>query len=182
MATIIPEILLIFVLTTDSFVVSFAYGMRKVKMPFKIVAGMNIIMSGLLGISLLTGSFLSDFLPKDVTTCLGAILLIGIGLYRILSFFFQKEENKEIYQELTAAEGFTLAFLLSLDSLAVGVGAGLVQSGQLFLAAGTFICGILMMELGWRLGCVFRNTTQKDLSWVSGVCLLLLAMSFLWKR
>ena len=73
MATIIKEILLIFVLTTDSFVVSFAYGMRKVKMPFKIVAGMNIIMSGLLGISLLTGSFLSDFLPKDVTTCLGAI-------------------------------------------------------------------------------------------------------------
>lgn len=117
-----------------------------------------------------------------MTTCLGAILLIGIGLYRILSFFFQKEENKEIYQELTAAEGFTLAFLLSLDSLAVGVGTGLVQSGQLFLAAGTFICGILMMELGWRLGCVFRNTTQKDLSWVSGVCLLLLAMSFLWKR
>ena len=104
MATIIKEILLIFVLTTDSFVVSFAYGMRKVKMPFKIVAGMNIIMSGLLGISLLTGSFLSDFLPKDVTTCLGAILLIGIGLYRILSFFFQKEENKEIYQELTAAQ------------------------------------------------------------------------------
>ena len=41
MATIIKEILLIFVLTTDSFVVSFAYGMRKVKMPFKIVAGMN---------------------------------------------------------------------------------------------------------------------------------------------
>lgn len=91
MATIIKEILLIFVLTTDSFVVSFAYGMRKVKMPFKIVAGMNIIMSGLLGISLLTGSFLSDFLPKDVTTCLGAILLIGIGLYRILSFFYEKE-------------------------------------------------------------------------------------------
>ena len=42
MATIIKEILLIFVLTTDSFVVSFAYGMRKVKMPFKIVAGMNV--------------------------------------------------------------------------------------------------------------------------------------------
>ncbi len=182
MATIIKEILLIFVLTTDSFVVSFAYGMRKVKMPFKIVTGMNVIMSGLLGISLLTGSFLSGFLPKDVTACLGAILLIGIGLYRILSFFFQKEENQEIYKELTAAEGFTLAFLLSFDSLAVGVGTGLVQSGQLFLAAGTFIGGILMMELGWKLGCIFRNTTQRDLSWISGVCLLLLAMGFLWKR
>ena len=177
MAIIIKEILLIFVLTTDSFVVSFAYGMRKVKMPFKIVAGMNVIMSGLLGLS-----FLSGFLSEDVTMYLGAILLISIGLYRILSFFFQKEEKQEIYKELTASEGFTLAFLLSLDSLAVGVGTGLVQSGQFFLAAGTFICGIAMMELGWKLGCVFRNTTQKDLSWVRGVCLLLLAMSFLWKR
>lgn len=137
MATIIKEILLIFVLTTDSFVVSFAYGMRKVKMPFKIVAGMNIIMSGLLGISLLTGSFLSDFLPKDVTTCLGAILLIGIGLYRILSFFFQKEENKEIYQELTAAEGFTLLFTF-FDSLAVGVGTGLSTVRAAFLSCGNF--------------------------------------------
>lgn len=182
MAIIIKEILLIFVLTTDSFVVSFAYGMRKVKMPFKIVAGMNVIMSGLLGLSLLTGGFLSGFLSEDVTMYLGAILLISIGLYRILSFFFQKEEKQEIYKELTASEGFTLAFLLSLDSLAVGVGTGLLQSGQFFLAAGTFICGIAMMELGWKLGCIFRNTTQKDLSWVSGVCLLLLAMSFLWKR
>ena len=93
MAIIIKEILLIFVLTTDSFVVSFAYGMRKVKMPFKIVAGMNVIMSGLLGLSLLTGGFLSGFLSEDVTMYLGAILLISIGLYRILSFFFQKEEK-----------------------------------------------------------------------------------------
>ena len=95
MAIIIKEILLIFVLTTDSFVVSFAYGMRKVKMPFKIVAGMNVIMSGLLGLSLLTGGFLSGFLSEDVTMYLGAILLISIGLYRILSFFFQKEEKQE---------------------------------------------------------------------------------------
>lgn len=182
MIVIIKAVLLIFILTTDSMVVSFTYGMRKIKMPFKIVAGMNMIMSGLLGISLLMGSFLSDLLPKDITVCLGAILLIGIGLYRILSFFFQKEEHQELYKELTAAEGFTLAFLLSLDSLAVGVGTGLMQSGQLFLAVGTFIGGILMMELGWKLGSVFRNVTQKDLSWVSGVCLLLLAMGFLWKR
>lgn len=182
MAMIIKEIVLIFVLTTDSFVVSFAYGMRKVKMPFKIVAGMNMIMSGLLGISLLAGNFLSSFLSEDTTALLGAILLVGIGLYRILSFFFQKEEKEKIYKELTVTEGFMLAFILSLDSLAVGVGTGLIQPGQLFLAGGTFISGIFMMELGWKLGCVFRDTTQKDLSWLSGVCLLLLAMSFLWKR
>lgn len=44
---IVDGILLILALTTDSFVVSFAYGMAKTKMPFFIVAGMNLMMSSL---------------------------------------------------------------------------------------------------------------------------------------
>ena len=43
---IVDGILLILALTTDSFVVSFAYGMAKTKMPFFIVAGMNLMMGG----------------------------------------------------------------------------------------------------------------------------------------
>ena len=50
---IIDELLLLLALTTDSFVVSFAYGMTRTKMPFWIVAGMNLIMSALLGMACL---------------------------------------------------------------------------------------------------------------------------------
>ena len=58
---IVDGILLILALTTDSFVVSFAYGMAKTKMPFFIVAGMNLMMSSLLGAAVLIGNF---FLPS----------------------------------------------------------------------------------------------------------------------
>lgn len=177
----INGILLIIALTTDSFVVSFAYGMEKTRMPFPIVAGMNLIMSSLLGTAVLAGNFISSFFPEAVTGSVGTILLAGIGLYRVLSFFFQPEKEEGTHGSLTGAEGFILAFVLSADSLAVGIGTGLVQSGQLLLVAGSFLGGVIMMELGWNIGYRFRMTVNRDLSWISGVCLLLLAVGSIWK-
>lgn len=179
----INGILLITALTTDSFVVSFAYGMEKTKMPFWIVAGMNLIMSSLLGTAVLAGEFLTPVLPQNLTAGAAVLLLAGMGIYRIVECFVKKNRTEvpKKYQELTGAEGFVLAFVLSLDSLAVGFGTGLVQSGELLLVAGSFVGGILMMEAGWKLGCSFCRTIGKDLSWISGICLLFLAFGILWK-
>lgn len=181
---ILNGILLILALTTDSFVVSFAYGMEKTGMPFRIVAGMNLIMSSFLGTAVLAGNFLSSLLPADITANLGTLMLFGIGFYKVLGYFFKREEKRAepIIKKLTPGEGFVLAFVLSLDSLAVGLGTGLVQSGELFLAAGSFVGGILMMEAGWNLGYRFRQTVKRDLSWISGICLLLLAFGSIWKQ
>lgn len=179
---LINGILLMIALTTDSFVVSFAYGMEKKKMPFAIVAGMNLIMSSFLGMAVLAGNFLAGIFPKDFTSRIGTLLLLGIGLYRIIDFWLKREKEREQkVKNLTAAEGFILAFVLSVDSLAVGLGTGLVQSGELLLAAGSFVTGILMMEAGWNMGYRLRLTVKRDLSWLSGVCLLLLAAGSLWK-
>ena len=59
MSKVFHGILWILALTTDSFVVSFAYGMEKIKLSFLMVVGMNLIMSCLLGMAVLTGNFLS---------------------------------------------------------------------------------------------------------------------------
>ena len=64
MSKVFHGILWILALTTDSFVVSFAYGMEKIKLSFLMVVGMNLIMSCLLGMAVLTGNFLSCFLSK----------------------------------------------------------------------------------------------------------------------
>lgn len=176
--------LLIIALTTDSFVVSFAYGLERTRMPFEIVAGMNLIMSSFLGTAVLAGNFISSFLPENMTSKLGTLLLFGIGFYKVWEYFSKRniKKEEEMLKKLTPAEGFILAFVLSLDSLAVGLGTGLVQSGQLFLAAGSFAGGIFMMELGWNVGYRFCRTVKKDLSWVSGACLLLLAFGSIWKQ
>lgn len=174
-------ILWILALTTDSFVVSFAYGMEKVKISFPMVVGMNLIMSSLLGIAVMAGNFLSCFL-SETTTSLGCTgILAGMGLYRIFVCFSAKEDivEKRTKKELTKLEAILLAIVLSLDSLAVGLGTGLVQTRGIQLAVGSFVGGIFMMETGWELGKVIRISMKRDLSWLSGVCLILLALG-LW--
>ena len=179
---IVDGILLILALTTDSFVVSFAYGMAKTKMPFFIVAGMNLMMSSLLGAAVLTGNFFSSFLPDSLTCWVGILLLSFLGIYRMMSFFFRKETNSCAVKVLTMKEGFILAFVLSADSLVAGLGTGLMQSGEWMLAAGAFLGGMGMMKAGWELGSRFRKKTNRDLSWISGMCLLLLAFGIFCRR
>ena len=177
MSKVFHGILWILALTTDSFVVSFAYGMEKIKLSFLMIVGMNLIMSCLLGMAVLTGNFLSCFLSKNITSLICTGILAGMGFYLIFVCFFSKGETgeKEKKKRLRGIEAVVLAIALSLDSLAVGLGTGLVQTGGLFLAAGSFAGGILMMEAGWKLGNVFGISVKKDLSWLSGACLVLLA-------
>lgn len=177
MSKVFHGILWILALTSDSFVVSFAYGMEKIKLSFLMVVGMNLIMSCLLGMAVLTGNFLSCFLSKTITSLVCTGILAGMGFYRIFVCFFSKQEadGKEKKRHLTGIEAMLLAVVLSLDSLAVGLGTGLVQTGGMLLAAGSFAGGILMMEAGWKLGNAFCISVKKDLSWLSGACLVLLA-------
>lgn len=48
--------------------------------------------------------------------------------------------------------GIILAMALSIDSVAVGMGAGLLEGVRWMLIAGAFLFGIFMMEIGWKLG------------------------------
>ena len=79
-------------------------------------------------------------------------------------------------KELSWTEGFLLALALSLDGLVAGVGAGLLYSNKLLLVACSFVAGIAVMLLGWMLGYRCRHFIRRDLSWISGACLLLLAL------
>lgn len=78
--------------------------------------------------------------------------------------FFSKQEadGKEKKRHLTGIEAMLMAVVLSLDSLAVGLGTGLVPGrGGMLLAAGSFAGGILMMEAGWKLGNAFCISSEK---------------------
>ena len=76
--------------------------------------------------------------------------------------------------------GIILAVALSIDSVAVGMGAGLLEGVRWMLIAGAFLFGIFMMEIGWKLGKCCAKFYKKDLSWVGGICLLLLAFFAFW--
>ena len=136
----------------------------------------------LLGIAVFTGNFLSCFLPEILTSVVCTGVLAGMGIYRIFNVLFPSEKCREQSRKkkLTWTEAAVMAFALSADSLAIGIGTGLVQTGEWILVAGSFLCGILMMEAGWKIGACFAAAFKKDLSWLSGVCLMVLAAGIWW--
>ena len=76
---------------------------------------------------------------------------------------------------LSAKEAFYLAIALSLDSLAVGFGSGLgyVNYAQVIILC--FLVGIVCLRVGSQLGRHFANIMNVNLSWLSGVLLIILA-------
>ncbi|HJD28948.1 MAG TPA: manganese efflux pump [Candidatus Blautia avicola] len=178
----INGILLITALTTDSFVVSFSYGAQNVRLSGKIILAMNLVMSLLLAAGIWAGSIIEDFFPRAFALSAGALVLIGMGGYRMFRFFLQEKalEEREV-GELDYFQGILLAVLLSLDGVAAGIGTGLVQARAGFLIPGVFLGGVLMMKAGWEAGNHFQDFFQRDISWVSGICLMALGVGTLCK-
>ena len=75
--------ILIFALTMDSFMVSFSYGASRIKISFSVVAGMNLVMSGMLGMAVWIGNGFSHFIEGRTTDVLAGVLLGGMGGYQI---------------------------------------------------------------------------------------------------
>ena len=77
-------ILLIAALTTDSFVVSFSYGAQNVRLSLKMTLVMNFVMSILLAVGIWAGYIIEKFFPKTIALIAGALVLLGMGGYRML--------------------------------------------------------------------------------------------------
>ena len=100
----------------------------------------------------------------------------------MLRFFLPGKSKKEQeVRKLDYFQGILLAVLLSLDGVAAGVGTGLVQARAGFLIPGVFLGGVLMMRTGWKAGNHFQYIFQKDISWISGICLIVLGVGTLCK-
>ena len=177
----LQSLLLVFSLCLDTFVASIAYGTDKIKIPFYSSIIINLICSLFLGISIFLGDVLNNFIPINVATYLSFFLLLALGIYRIFEVFCKKyirkfsNKDKPLTFKLSAKEAFYLAIALSLDSLAVGFGSGLgyVNYAQVIILC--FLVGIVSLLLGSQLGRRFANIINVNLSWISGVLLIILA-------
>lgn len=202
----LQSLLLVLSLCLDTFVASIAYGTDKIKIPFYSSIIINLVCSLFLGVSLFLGDILKDFLPMNVATYLSFFLLLSLGVYRIFEVFCKKYINKfsnkdmpltfkifdfkfvlQIYADeikadydksklLSAKEAFYLAVALSLDSLAVGFGSALGYVNYIEVVVLCFLVGIICLLLGSYLGQHFASKMNINLSWLSGVLLIILAV------
>ena len=202
----LESLLLVSSLCIDSFVASIAYGTSKIRIPPLSTIIINLICTFTLACALLIGSIFKSFLPGNLPSILGFLLLMSIGIYRLFEYIFKAYISKcskstspltfkifdfqfilQVYADeikadfdnskcLNVKESFYLALALSLDSLAVGFGSSLCNINYIEVLILCFVIGMLCVSLGVYLGRKFSQKIHLELSWLSGVLLILLAI------
>ena len=201
----VQSLILVLSLCIDTFVTSIVYSSNKIKIPVVSGLIIDTICSLFLAISLFFGYLIKDFIPINIASTISFLLLLILGVYRLFEAFFKNLIKKyydkgspltfkifefkfilQIYADeikadldeskiLSPKEAFFLAVALSLDSLTVGFGCSLGSVNFLATVLLSFLVGALLLVLG---GCVGRKISKNynlNLSWLSGVLLIILA-------
>ena len=200
----VNAVLLVGALSIDAFVASFAYATSKIKIPFKSALIINVVSTTILGIALFFGSIVSRFIPSIFTTSICFTMLLMLGLAKLFdstlkallgtrgsltrNYEFKVSDFRfflKVYIDtaadvdhsliLSPKESFSLALALSLDGLAAGFGAGLVSANFFQIILFSLIVNIVAILGGCFIGNKIAEKTELNLSWLSGVTLILLA-------
>jgi len=198
--------MLVLALGIDAFVCSFSYGASKIKIPAKSVLVINIVCMSLLAIGLFLGAIINSFLSAGAANWIAFIILFGLGISKIfdstikqiirkhngfekdfkfslfnLSFIFKiyadpKAADVDQSKELTPKEAMPLAIAIGLDGLSVGIGIGIAMFNPLLILGLSRISDTIAIMFGAYLGNKIAQKTNWDLSWISGVILILIAI------
>lgn len=183
-------------LSIDTFVCSFAYGVNKIKIPFKSAIIVNFICAVTMALSVFLGKVFAEFINETVAawisfaalTLIGLLKLVGPQIKKWLANICKKphkflkvvndntiadvNENKI----LSPIEAISLALALSIDSLAVGFSATISSGLSWQLVVAAFITDFIAINLGGLVGRkVFKNV-KLNLDWLSGAILIVLAV------
>lgn len=210
LSMLLESLVLVTALSIDAFVASFAYGTNKIKIPFLSVAVMDLISGSILLLFLLVGKIISPLLPAQLVKLFCFAILFALGVVKLfdsslkalirkngrnapeLHFsFLQFRFILTVYADpdkadadqsstLSPREAVSLGVALSLDSAAVGFGAGVMTLHIGWTVALALLVGACAVLLGSFLGNKVAEKSDLNLSWLSGLLLIVLAfMKFL---
>ena len=193
-------------LSLDALAVSFAYGCKKIKIPWVSALIINFICTGVLGIAFLFGSVIYPFIPTWVATMISFAILFAIGLVKLLDSItkslirkysqFSKEINLsilnfkfllrlyadpeeadiDISRSLDSKEAVLLAIPVSLDGFAVGFGAALLGFNGWAIFLFSFFTNGLALLIGSGIGNKTAHKLPFNISWSAGIILIILAI------
>lgn len=194
-------------ISLDSFAAGFAYGSNRISIPFSSVQIISFICSSIVGISLLFGSIVKNYIPSWLTPCICFIILFIMGSIKlvdgIMKNFIRRHANLErkvefsmfsirciiaLYADpeesdfdksksISATEAVSLSLALSLDGLAVGFGAAMGNVNGLAVFLWSLVTNTVFILSGCYAGQKIAHRLRFNLSWVGGA--ILIAVAFL---
>ncbi|MCR2033195.1 manganese efflux pump [Anaerofustis stercorihominis] len=198
-------LLLIVALSMDTFLISSSFGSNniRVKIPGAIIIALGSAVS--LSVSILLSNILSNIIPIHLFNMLSFLVLIIIGSYNIFStaiknylkkmqvlnknislniegyhllvdvFIDETKADIDKSKDLDMKEALLIGGLGSMDSLCAGLSFPFTNVSIIFVLA--FIICISLVFLGFKLGGKLNDIVKTNLSWFSGVLLIILAFT-----
>lgn len=85
-------IILSVALSIDGFGVGISLGMRGMKIPFKSIVVISICSAVSLGVAMLIGEFISQYISEGAAGKTGGVILILLGIWYVFQFFKKEKE------------------------------------------------------------------------------------------
>ena len=199
-------ILFLTAVSIDSLTAGLTYGTQRVRIKLPAYLILACVPAAFIAVSNRVGSHIFHFLPKSFLPLLSFFLLTLIGLSKLLEssiravarrhpsltrnwgckikqmhiiftvYLSPEDANRDDLQILSPKEAMVLSLALSLDSVLAGMAfnTGSIPTAALFFAAALF--NLLLFCAGYGFGYLIRSALHADLSWLSGLCLLILAL------
>lgn len=191
-------VLLAISLSIDALGIGATYGLQNISIPFStklILTGESML---LMALFLFVGNRLTLVLPPIFVNRLGVLLIMLMGFWLCLQSFLKKKKepdflgdialqfirtpsscDRDSSAKLDAVEAVTLGFILSLDSLATGIGAGAAGISILTFPPCAAIFQTLFLTLGvWCGKKLTMHLDVKESIWtaISGGLLLIIGL------
>ena len=174
---IFSSILLAFSSSIDSLIIGIAYGVKQIRIKLIINLIISIIVTLTTFLAMCLGHLICDYIPTSICNYIGSSLLIIVGLYILWDYYEKKHKHTEEnlvefinsldYDEIVElnktadingsgnieiSEAITLALSLSINNLALGIGASISGISIFLTTILTFVFSIITMSIGLKLG------------------------------
>ncbi|MBS4208798.1 sporulation membrane protein YtaF [Bacillus sp. FJAT-50079] len=92
-------LLLAMAISLDSFSTGLAYGLRKMRIPIRSIFIIAMCTAGSLGIAMLAGQLIQQFLSPSFANRLGGLILIFIGAFVVFQFLKKEKDHPQASEE-----------------------------------------------------------------------------------
>lgn len=189
----------------DSLTAGFSYGTKKVRIELLSLVLLSCVPSVFITAANSAASLIGLLFPTGILPLLSFVILFLIGSAKLLEsllrhlakkrpglignrgyqikqmhiiftvYLSPEEANQTDLQVLSAKEAWLLSLALSLDSVLAGMAFTTSAIPPLTLLLTAIFFHLLLFLAGYALGRLLSHILRIDLSWLSGLCLLLLA-------
>ncbi|WP_409345348.1 sporulation membrane protein YtaF [Paenibacillus sp. MBLB4367] len=100
MLPVVSLLILAFAVSLDGFGVGAMYGLRKIKMPALSLMIISLLSGTVIFVSMHIGLVVANLFSPRLASAIGAVILIGIGIWALFQMFMQKDQEAEEPKEL----------------------------------------------------------------------------------